>query len=168
MKLALLALFIGRFQPFHNAHLVDIKNILKESDEIIIAIGSSQKKNTLENPFSYNERKQMIVETLKKNKIKNYKIYPVPDFKENIEWVNYLKAKLPRFDIAYSGNDYVVKILNEYRIKTKKIRLIKGINSTRIRGLMLKGNSWQKLVPKEVINYIKKIKGVERIKKIYY
>jgi len=62
------ALFIGRFQPFHNAHLIDIKNVLKDVDEVIIAIGSSQEKNTLENPFSYNERKQMM-NTLKKHKI---------------------------------------------------------------------------------------------------
>ena len=38
------ALFIGRFQPFHNAHLADIKKILKENDEVLIAIGSSQEK----------------------------------------------------------------------------------------------------------------------------
>ena len=44
-------LFIGRFQPFHNGHLQDIKNALKEVDELIIAIGSSQHFNTKENPF---------------------------------------------------------------------------------------------------------------------
>ena len=36
------ALFIGRFQPFHKAHLSDVKLALKECDKIIIAIGSSQ------------------------------------------------------------------------------------------------------------------------------
>ena len=71
------ALFIGRFQPFHNAHLEDIKNILKEADEIIIGIGSSQESNTKENPFSYEERKEMIEETLKADSIPNFKVIEV-------------------------------------------------------------------------------------------
>ena len=59
------ALFIGRFQPFHNAHLADVRDILKKADEIVIGIGSSQEKTTKDNPFSYNERKAMIKNTLK-------------------------------------------------------------------------------------------------------
>ena len=82
------ALFIGRFQPFHNAHLVDVNKILKECDEVIIAVGSSQEKNTLENPFSYSERKRMIESVLKKHKIKNCKIYPVPDLYDDKKWVD--------------------------------------------------------------------------------
>lgn len=35
--------FIGRFQPFHNAHLAIINNALKFSDNIIIVLGSKGK-----------------------------------------------------------------------------------------------------------------------------
>ena len=156
------ALFIGRFQPFHNAHLADINKILKESDEVIIAIGSSQDKNTFENPFSYNERKQMIVNVLKKHKINNFKIYPVPDFHNNNKWTSYIKKNLPRFDSIYSGNQLTLKCFKNDSVK--KIKLIRGISSTKIRNFIIKNKNWQKLVPKEVSDYIKKIKGVERIK----
>src|SRR3989338_2105632 len=118
------ALFIGRFQPFHNAHLADIKKILKESDEVIIAIGSSQEKNTLENPFSYNERKRMIVTVLKKHKIKNFKMYPVPDFHNNSKWVDYIKKNLPKFDSVYSGNQLTLKCFKK-EDSVKKIKLIR-------------------------------------------
>ncbi|MBI2102105.1 adenylyltransferase/cytidyltransferase family protein [Candidatus Woesearchaeota archaeon] len=128
------ALFIGRFQPFHNAHLIDIKKVLKEADEVIIAIGSSQEKNILDNPFSYKERRQMIANTLKNNKINHYKIYPV---------------------------------FKRHDSKVKKIRLIRGISSTIIRDKIIKNKDWQSLVPKEIEDYIKKVNGVERIKKIY-
>ena len=160
------ALFIGRFQPFHKAHLVDVKKILKECDEIIIAVGSSQEKNTLENPFSYNERKQMIVRTLKSNKIKKYKIYPVPDLYNDKKWVNYIKKTLPKYDYVYSGNTWTLRCFKKHDSKVKKIKLIKGVSSTIIRDMIVKGKNWQKLVPKEIYSYIQKIKGVERIKRI--
>ena len=161
------ALFIGRFQPFHNAHLVDIKNILKEIDEVIIAIGSSQEKNTIENPFSYNERKQMIINALKTHKIKKYKIYPVPDLYNDKKWVYYMKNRLPKYDIVYSGNKWTLKCFKKYDSKVKGIKLIKGISSTIIRDGIINDKNWQKLVPQEIADYIKKINGVERIRRIY-
>ena len=161
------ALFIGRFQPFHNAHLLDIKKILKNADEIIIAIGSSQEKNTLENPFSFNERKQMIVNVLKKNKIKNYKVYPIPDLYNDKKWVDCITKNIPDFDDVYSGNKWTLECFKKFGSKTKKIKLIKGISSTTVRDKIIKGKNWQSLVPNEVADYIKKIKGVGRVKRVY-
>ena len=161
------ALFIGRFQPFHNAHLVDIKKVLKEADGVIIAIGSSNEKHTLENPFSYNERKKMIEVALRNNKIKNFKIYPVPDLYNDKKWVSYIKDNLPSYDFVYSGNLWTLKCFKKHDSKVKKIKLIKGINSTIIREMIAKGKDWEKLVPKEIAGYIKKIKGAERVKRIY-
>lgn len=161
------ALFIGRFQPFHNAHLLDVKKILKEVDEIIIAVGSSHAKNTLENPFSYNERKKMVELVLRKNKIKKYEIYPVPDLYDDVKWVNYVQKNLPKYDFVYSGNLWTLKCFKRHGLSAKKIKLIKGISSTIIRNMMVKGKNWKKLVPKEVFVYIKRINGVGRIKKVY-
>lgn len=161
------ALFIGRFQPFHNAHLIDVKKILKECGEVAIAIGSSQEKNTLENPFSYKERKNMIIKTLKSNKIKNFKIYPVPDLYNDKKWIGHIRKNIPKFDYVYSGNRWTLKCFKKHDSKVNKIKLIGGISSTAIRNMMLKGKSWEKMVPREIADYIKKIKGVDRIKKIY-
>src|SRR3989338_8202098 len=130
------ALFIGRFQQFHNGHLSVVKNLSNNFDKIIIGIGSSQEKNTKENPFSYNERKTMISKTLKNKKIKNFKIYPIPDFYDDVKWTNYILNKLPKFVIAYSGNEWTIRCFRKHKIKAKKIKLIKGINSTRIRKMM--------------------------------
>ena len=162
------ALFIGRFQPFHNAHLLDIKSITKEVNQIIIAIGSSQEQNTIENPFSCNERKQMIVNVLKKHKIKNCKIHPVPDLYDDEKWLRYIKKNLPKSDFLYSGNPWTLKCFKKYNLNVNKIKLVKGISSTIIRERMLKDKNWQDLVPKEVADYINKIKGVERIKRVYF
>ena len=161
------ALFIGRFQPFHNAHLKDVKDMVKKHGEIIIGIGSSQEKRTKDNPFSYNERKEMISKTLKANKIKKFKIYPVSDLYDDKKWVDYILKNLPKFDVAYSGNEWTIKCFRKHNIKAKKIKLEKGINSTKIREMIVKNKEWWKFVPKEIADYIKKIKGSERIRKIY-
>ena len=161
------ALFIGRFQPFHNAHLLDAKKILKDADEVIIAIGSSQEKNTLENPFSYNERKRMIELALKNNKIKNFKIYPVPDLYNDRKWVEYIKDNIPKFDFVYSGNQWTLKCFKKFDSKVKKLKLVNGISSTIIRKMMVKNKNWEKLVPREIADYIVKVNGINRIKNIH-
>lgn len=161
-----IGLFIGRFQPFHKAHLLDIKLALKECNKIIIAIGSSQESATKDNPFSYEERKDMIEAALKAHKILNYDIIPVPDINNDREWVDHVKKLIPEFDIVYTGNDFTEELFKEKNIKLKKIKLIPDISATEIRKRILKGNDWKELVPKEVADYIEKIDGIERIKEI--
>ena len=159
------ALFIGRFQPFHNGHLAVARNILQDLDEVIIGIGSSQEKNTLKNPFSFAERKNMISNTLKKNKINNFKIFSIPDLYDDVKWVNYILKNLPEFSAAYSGNEWTIRCFKKNKIKSKKIKLLKGVSSTKIRKLMAQNKNWKNLVPKYVADYIKKINGVEKVRK---
>ena len=160
------ALFIGRFQPFHQAHLSDIKLALKECYKVIIAIGSSQESGTKENPFSYEERKEMIEKTLKAHKILSYDIIPVPDINDDNKWVDHVKKIIPEFDVVYTGNDFTEKLFKEKNIKVKKIELIPKINATEIRKRILHGNDWRELVPKEVAEYVEKVAGIEKIKEV--
>ena len=160
------ALFIGRFQPFHKGHLHVAKNLSKRFDELIIGIGSSQEKNTQDNPFSYNERKTMIKNTLKNNNIDNLKIYPIPDLYDDYKWTNYIINNLPKFDVAYSGNEWTIRCFKKHKIKAVKVKLLKGINSSRIRRLIKRNKNWEMLVPREIAHYIKKTKGVERIRRV--
>mgnify|MGYP001581364039 CR=1 FL=1 len=161
------ALFIGRFQPFHKGHLHVAKSLSKKYDELIIGIGSSQEKNTKNNPFSYNERKTMISKTLQSNKIKNFKIYPIPDLYDDAKWTNYILKNLPKFDIAYSGNEWTIRCFKKHKLKAQKIRLVNGISSTKIRGMIICNKNWKDLVANQVADYIKKIKGTERAINIY-
>ncbi len=162
-----IALFIGRFQPFHKAHLRDIKDIMSECSQIIIAIGSSEKNDLPENPFSYDERVDMIKKVLINNKISNFSLYPIPDVGDDKKWVESLISSLPKFDVVYTGNDWTEKCFKEYSsIKVNKIKLIPEISSTIVREKILKGNDWKKIVPEEIVEYLQKIKGVERIKKL--
>jgi len=161
-----IALFVGRFQPLHNAHLSDIKLALKECDKVIIAVGSSQESGTKDNPFSYEEREEMITDTLNAHKILDYDIIPVPDVNDDEKWVEHVKKVVPSFDIVYTGNDKTERLFKEKKIDVRKIKLIPHINATEIRKRILHENDWKELVPKEVAEYVEKINGVERIKEI--
>ena len=53
---------LGRFQPFHCGHESVVKAALAhaESDEVVIAIGSSTAEASMRNPWSASEREAMI------------------------------------------------------------------------------------------------------------
>lgn len=58
--------FIGRFQPVHNAHVAIIREALKVTKELIIIIGSANQPRTFKNPWSAMERKMMLMNVLDK------------------------------------------------------------------------------------------------------
>lgn len=53
--------FIGRFQPFHAGHVAVIKAALQQAHQVIVLIGSTNKPRSTRNPFSFDERQQMIL-----------------------------------------------------------------------------------------------------------
>jgi len=158
-------LFIGRFQPFHFGHLQDIKNAMKEVDELIIGVGSSNEEHTPENPFTVKERIEMIDLVLPNNNISNYTIYTIPDFHDDKKWVEHIETLVPKFDVVYTGNKWTERCFKG-KYKVKKVNMLNGVSSTIIRNSILKNKNWEELVPKEVVEYIKEINGVGRINEI--
>jgi bifunctional NMN adenylyltransferase/nudix hydrolase len=51
---------IGRFEPFHNEHLKLLKHSLKIAELVIIVLGSNRCAPNFRNPWSVNEREEMI------------------------------------------------------------------------------------------------------------
>lgn len=56
--------FIGRFQPLHNAHLDIIKKAIAMTKELIIVVGSARQPRTFKNPWTEKERMLMIQNAL--------------------------------------------------------------------------------------------------------
>lgn len=52
--------YIGRFQILHNAHVATIKRAQTLGDIVHVLVGSSYKPRTYKNPFSYDERVEML------------------------------------------------------------------------------------------------------------
>jgi bifunctional NMN adenylyltransferase/nudix hydrolase len=51
---------IGRFQPFHNAHLEIVRRATALADQLVIITGSANQPRTYKNPFTSQERRDMI------------------------------------------------------------------------------------------------------------
>lgn len=54
------AVYIGRFNPFHLGHAYILKEALENYKLTIVLIGSSGLSRSIKNPFTYNERESMI------------------------------------------------------------------------------------------------------------
>ncbi len=164
------ALIIGRFQPFHKGHLELAKHILKECDELVIAIASAQFNYIEKDPFTAGERIWMIHEALKEGKIDLARCYiaTVVNDENNARWIGHLKSFLPPFDVVYTGNAYVAMLMKDSEIKVRDVKFYDRdkYNGTRIRQLMLEGKNWHALVPKSVMQIIKRIDGINRMKVI--
>lgn len=57
-----LAVVIGRFQPFHNQHAKLIEKAIALADNVIVLVGGADKPRTPKNPFTADERCDMILQ----------------------------------------------------------------------------------------------------------
>ena len=162
------ALYPGRFQPFHSGHLEAVKHILNNTSEIIIMIGSALQSHTLRNPFTSGERMTMVRLALTEAGIdpSKYYIVPVPDLEIHGIWVSHVCSLVPKFDVVYSNEPLTRRLFIEAGFTVKSIPFYRRAqcSATEIRNKMLQGRSWEALLPKSVAQYIKEIKGVERLR----
>lgn len=52
--------FIGRFEPLHIGHCDVITSALKQSKRLILLVGSAHQPRTIKNPWTFEERREMI------------------------------------------------------------------------------------------------------------
>lgn len=147
------ALFIGRFQPFHNGHLSVLEELAKlDYSEVVIAIGSSQYKNLPDNPFSFAERSAMINKVLLAiGYTVPYSIVAIPDIHDDARWVehvnNIVHQVVGEYEAMYTGNDWVKNLFEQAQGNVKPVHKIIMIDGTTIRKLIRKGDmSWKQFV----------------------
>jgi nicotinamide-nucleotide adenylyltransferase len=162
--------FVGRFQPFHKGHLEVIKKIVKEVDELIIIVGSSQYSHKLDNPFTAGERITMIREALEEEEIQLSRIWiiPVPDVHQHALWVSQIVGYSPKFDVVYANEPLTSRLFKEAGFTVEAVPFIKRevYLATEIRKRMLAGENWNKLVPNSVAKFIKEINGDTRLREL--
>ncbi len=152
------ALFIGRFQPFHKGHLKVIQHIHNKYEEIIIGIGSSQYSNSNDNPFSSLDRKKMVKESLNNKNIKNYRIELIPDIHNPPKWVDHVLSIISDFDVVITNNSLTKELFEEkgFNVVNPPIYNKDFFSGKEIRRRISERESWKDLVPKPVIDIIKK------------
>jgi bifunctional NMN adenylyltransferase/nudix hydrolase len=84
--------FIGRFQPFHLAHLQTIQIALAQSENVILALGSAQLERNIKNPFLATEREQMILANFSAAEQKRIRFVHVVDVYNDEKWQKLVKS----------------------------------------------------------------------------
>jgi nicotinamide-nucleotide adenylyltransferase len=161
-------LLVGRMQPVHLGHLQVIKRILEEVDEVIIGVGSAQLSHTIKDPFTAGERVMMLTKALGENKIpaSSYYIIPIPDIECNSVWVAHMEMLTPPFNYVYTGNPLVQRLFLEHNYQVTEPPLFnrEEYSGTEVRRRMLRGENWESIVPASVVEVIKEIDGIQRLK----
>jgi nicotinamide-nucleotide adenylyltransferase len=161
------SVFIGRFQPFHLGHL----SVLQEcdTDTVFIGVGSSQYHHTLENPFTFEERKHMIQLALSHHLHIKYDIYAIPDIHNPPRWVDHVRHIVPDFSQVLTNNEFTAQLFEKkgYSIHFSGLVQRDLYQGKEIRNRMMQQQSWEQLVPQEVATYLHDINAVERLQQLH-
>ena len=151
-------LILGRFQPLHMGHLSLFEDVIEKEEEIIVCIGSSDKKRTKENPYNALERTKMIESVLSRYRCE-YKIFEIPDINNNELYVKHLEKIVPKFHSVYSGNSLVKELFEiaGYPVFVPKLINREAWQGVSIRQAMKDGDDWEMNVPPIVAKIISEI-----------
>ena len=166
------ALVFGRFQPFHNGHLLYVQTVADKYKSFLVGI-TNPSPNMVEpdkaddhrhlpssNPFTYYERMKMIQSSLigVGYSASSFDIVPFPINKPEL-FQYYIPKSVDIFvSICRSEpwGEEKIRILTNLKFKVYKLSFERKISGTQIRHLMKNGGNWESLVPKEVVSFIKK------------
>lgn len=87
------AFVVGRFQPLHLGHEQMIKEALKQAENVIVFLGSSQESGTKKNPLTPEQRQYLFYETFKED-MNRFTFVPLPDTPTDQTWAISIMDKL--------------------------------------------------------------------------
>lgn len=160
--------FIGRFQPFHLAHMQTIKIALKNSQNIILALGSAQAERNIKNPFSADERQQMILSNFSELDQKRIHFVHVIDVYDDQKWQNLVKSLVTeqvseRDKVGLIGHfkddsSYYLKFFPEWEML--ELESLKGaISATPIREAYYRGEMIESALPLGSSEFLRKFQN---------
>ena len=166
-KNEIIGLYLGRFQPLHLGHLKAVEYCLSHCDKLFIGICGSNNKPDINNPFTAEERNNMIRQSVG-DMVHLIKTFPIADKATHEQWVKHFTYILPRYDIIFSGNPETIEICERFGKKIYKLPLHEreNLSGTNIRELIRKDQPYQNLLPTGTLNVMAQLDGVNRIKTI--
>ena len=161
-------LLIGRFQPFHKGHLAAVNFGLSQVEHLWIGIGSSNKSNEARNPFSDDERKEMILSSSDKSILNRIQVFYIPDINDHEKWTQHVDSIMPKYDVVFSNDNFTTTLYQKRGIKVIQVPLLQRevISGTNIREMMAMGKNWMEFVPEGTKKVLLKIDAERRLSKI--
>lgn len=135
-------IFPGRFQPFHEGHLLVVRGMMKAYGNATIVICDGKHEHGADHPFTIAQRKEMVGAALLAADITEATITDATDRATHGEWVDAVMdaAGHPKDALVWSGKEDVRAMFEEKGIATKKIVPVPGIDGDAIRAAIVAGN----------------------------
>ena len=161
-------LLIGRFQPFHLGHLEALRFALSKVDKLWLGLGSSNKPTEKNNPFSAEERKEMILSSIDDSMKEKISIYFIPDLDNHVRWIEKIDTIVPEFDIVFSNDELTHHLYSKRDVQVMSIPFLKRneLSGTNVRDLIISDQNWNDLVPKGTENFLINTNAKERLKNL--
>ncbi|HZY20744.1 MAG TPA: bifunctional nicotinamide-nucleotide adenylyltransferase/Nudix hydroxylase [Ramlibacter sp.] len=105
------AVCIGRFQLLHNAQLALIRRALELAPKCVVVIGSAHQARSPKNPFTWQERADMVRLALAENERARTVFVPVRDFYDQERWVQAVRKEV----VQAAGGDQARVVLVGHR-----------------------------------------------------
>jgi len=163
-------IYIGRFQPPHNGHFATIRKALEQTEKLLLFIGSHETCRSLRNPFTTEERLEMLKISLTPKELEKIIFIPIYDSNYNhAEWVQEVntasvkclgQARTKECAIGIIGHkkdktSYYLDLFPEWKFVEMPL-LENGLSSTEIRKKWLGGTlTEQDKIPQAVYSYLK-------------
>ena len=163
-------LLIGRFQPFHLGHLDAIIFGLSKVENLWIGIGSSNKSHEMKNPFTADERKEMILSSIDSKLANRIKIYYIPDVDDHEKWTYSIDSIIPSYDIVFSNDKFTQSL---YQKRKKQVIAVplknrESLSGTLIRSKIANNQNWEESIPNGARKILQKISTKERLEVFNY
>jgi len=167
-------IYIGRFEPPHNGHFATIRKALEQTEKLLIFIGSHEACRSLRNPFSTEERIEMLKISLTLEEQKKITFIPIHDSNYNhTEWLKeVVRATLAvaRTPIAIIGHkkdktSYYLDLFPEWQLVEMPL-LENGLSSTEIRKAWFTNTLTEEKIPLAVYSYLKNKESEEWAKNL--
>ena len=161
-------LLIGRFQPFHLGHLEALQFALSKVDKLYVGLGSSNKPVEKNNPFTAEQRKEMILSSIDDLMKEKISIYFIPDVDNHIRWIEKIDTIVPKFDIIFSNDDLTKHLYSKRNIQVLSIPFLnrESLSGTNIRDLIISDQKWDNLVPTGTRNFLERTGAKEHLKNL--
>jgi nicotinamide-nucleotide adenylyltransferase len=161
-------LLIGRFQPFHLGHLDALRFALSKVDRLWIGLGSSNKPLEKNNPFSAEERKEMILSSIDESMKQRIQIYFIPDLENHIKWIELIATLVPKFDIIFTNDELTRHLYSKRDVEVLSIPFVNRdiLSGTNIRDMIISDQKWEDLVPEGTKKFLYKTSAKQRLKNL--
>jgi nicotinamide-nucleotide adenylyltransferase len=165
------SLYIGRFRLFHKGYLEVVKYILEENgSDLIIAIGAAEVSHRKDNPFTGEERVNMIESALMQESLgSKVRVIPIDETNARYEnWTQLVENLCPPFRLVYSWSELVRLLLKRAGYVTKPVPQFsrREFSFALIVDKVINDKPWEDLVPVAVVRFMREHKLDQRVKKL--